>query len=84
METRVGEFKQVDESLVPEWTCPDCLSKKPQRDPETIHTINELQKALFEDFQLQPQQQLAELNLSGWNELAITPAEAYREVAAVR
>lgn len=28
METRQGEFVQVDESGVPEWTCPDCLAKK--------------------------------------------------------
>jgi len=26
-ETQSGEFKQVDESLVPEWTCDDCLKK---------------------------------------------------------
>ena len=27
-ETRSGEFKQVDESGVPEWTCLDCLIKR--------------------------------------------------------
>ena len=57
---------------------------KPERDPDTIKTINELQKALFEDFQLQPKQQLAELNLDSWTELAISPADAYKQVAATR
>lgn len=33
METRIGEFEQVDESMVPEWTCPDCLVK-PSTKPE--------------------------------------------------
>lgn len=58
--------------------------QRPQRDPETIRTISELQKALFEDFHLQPKQQLAELNLDSWNELANRPAEAYKQVAASR
>jgi len=55
-----------------------------KRDPDTIRTINELQKALFEDYRLQPKQQLAELNLDSWPELAISPAEAYKQVAASR
>jgi len=57
---------------------------QPKRDPASIKTITDLQKALWEDFKLQPKQQLAELNLSSWNELAITPSEAYQQIATVR
>jgi len=57
---------------------------QPKRDPASIKTITELQKALWEDFKLQPKQQLAELNLNSWGELAILPVEAYQEIAAVR
>jgi len=57
---------------------------QPKRDPASIKTITELQKALWEDFNLQPKQQLAELNLDSWNELSITPSEAYQQIAAVR
>ena len=55
-----------------------------KRDPDTINTILELQKALFEDFHLQPKQQLAELNLDSWSDLSMTPTEAYKQVAASR
>ena len=55
-----------------------------KRDSETIKTIAELQKALFEDFHMQPKEQLAELNLKSWNELAIKPSEAYIQIVAIR
>ncbi|MBA7591911.1 hypothetical protein ES708_34082 [subsurface metagenome] len=35
MENKSGEFKQVDESGVPEWTCQECLAKK-QPEPEPV------------------------------------------------
>ena len=40
LETKSGEFKQVDESGVPDWTCQDCLDKattesEEEREPET-------------------------------------------------
>jgi len=40
LETRSGEFKQVDEGGVPQWTCQDCLDKattesEEEREPET-------------------------------------------------
>lgn len=57
---------------------------QPKRDPASIKSITELQKALWQDFDLQPKQQLAELNIEAWSELAMTPAEAYRQVASVR
>ena len=58
--------------------------EKPKRDPATIKTITDLQRALWEDFKLEAKQRLAELNLNSWSELAITPAEAYTQVAATR
>ena len=62
------------------------VNSKPsaKRDPESIKTITELQKALYEDFKLQPKAQLAELNLNAWADLAVTPAEAYQQIARVR
>lgn len=36
METKVGKFEQVDESGVPDWTCPDCLEKEVISEPETV------------------------------------------------
>ena len=82
------EAKPVEEPLPePEPEAPIVepeVDKQPKRDPDTIKTINELQKSLFEDYQLQPKEQLAELNLEGWTELAISPAEAYIQVAASR
>lgn len=57
---------------------------KPKRDPQSVKSIPELQKALFQDFGLQPKEQLAELSINAWSELSITPAEAYFKVAAVR
>ena len=57
---------------------------KPKRDPATLKTITALQKALFEDFKLQPKTQLDELNLKSWSELTLTPAEAYQQIQATR
>lgn len=54
-----------------------------KRDPATIKNIGELRQALLDDFGLQPAQQLAELNLNSWTELA-SPSEAYQQVAATR
>lgn len=53
------------------------------RDPETIKTMGDLQKACYEDFHLQPKQLLPELGVNSWADLKDTPAEAYRKLAAV-
>ena len=50
----------------------------------TIKTIENLARALKEDFHLSYAEQWKELNITGWNELAISPADAYRQVAAAR
>ena len=57
---------------------------KPDRDPHSIKTINELMKACHEDFKLQPKQVLAELGVSSQNEISETPADCYLKIAAVR
>ena len=58
--------------------------EKAKRDPTTIRTIENLARALKEDFRLSYAEQWKELNITGWNELAISPADAYRQVAAAR
>ncbi|MBA7582045.1 hypothetical protein ES708_23965 [subsurface metagenome] len=57
---------------------------KPQRDPDTLKTINDLYKACNVDFNLQPAQVLAELNVNSQAEISDTPADCYRRILAVR
>ncbi len=76
------EFIEETEKEIEElW--PNEKSKNP-RDPTTIKTIEQLARALKEDYGLTYQQQWAELNIGNWSELTTTPAEAYRKVAAAR
>lgn len=63
---------------------PELEPKKPQRDPYTIKTLNELYKACNEDFKLQPDQVIAELGVSSQTDISDTPEECYRKIAAVR
>jgi len=51
------------------------------RDPESIKTINDLMKACHEDFNLQPKQVLAELNVNSQSEISMAPAECYQQIA---
>lgn len=55
-----------------------------KRDPDTLKTINDLYKACNADFNLQPAQVLAELNVNSQTEISDTPAECYRRISAVR
>lgn len=57
---------------------------KPKRDPESIHTINELLRACHEDFKMQPTDVYKELNVSSANEITELPSECYRRILAVR
>jgi len=59
-------------------------AEKPKRDPDTIKTINELYKACNEDWGMQPKDVLKELGISSQNDIADTPANCYRQIAAVR
>lgn len=55
-----------------------------KRDPTTITTINELFKACYEDFSMQPQQVYAELNVHSVSEITELPSDCYSRIAAVR
>jgi len=57
---------------------------QPKRVPETIKTINELYKACHEDWDMQPKDVLKELGVSSQSDLSDTPANYYRQIAAVR
>lgn len=72
----VAEQKQASE--------PVKSTSAPERDPDSIKTIPELQKALEIDFGLNDANQKAELNIKYWTDLAISPSEAYRRILAVR
>jgi phage recombination protein Bet len=56
---------------------------KPKRDPSTIKTIQDLYKACHEDWGLQPKDVLKELGISSQSDIADTPANCYRQIAAV-
>lgn len=58
--------------------------KQPERDPETIKTLNELMKACHTDFGLQPNDIVKELGYSTQFDIAELPSECYRKIAAVR
>ena len=74
--------KTTPEPAKPEAEKP--VEKTEGRDPKTIKTIEELQKALKADFGLTLGQQLDELNLKYWSDLKMTPDKAYDYVASTR
>jgi hypothetical protein len=57
---------------------------KTGRNPDSIKTSTDLIKAAHEDFGLQPNQLMAELNIHAWAGLTLTPAAAYKQIAATR
>lgn len=57
---------------------------KSKRDPATIKTINELLKACHDDFQMQPKDVYAELNVKSANEITELPSDCYRRIQAAR
>ncbi len=65
----------------PPGTKKDEMPAKTKRDPTTIKNIEQLAKALKEDFGLSYQQMWDELNIKSWNDLTISPVEAYRNIA---
>ncbi len=73
---KMGKDRDEQEAAQPK-------TQKPKRDPDTIKNNIDLQKALFDDYGLQPVQQMAELNIKNWMEIKNWPA-AYRQVAATR
>lgn len=57
---------------------------KPDRDPSSLNTFIELQKACHADFGMQPKDVLQGLNVESWSELTETPADCYRSIQASR
>jgi len=54
------------------------------RDPATIKTINDLYRACFEDFKMQPDEVNKELNVTTPSEISELPSDCYLRIAAVR
>ena len=79
--------QDIDELFPESGTQPDppkAPPKKPKRNVDDIATHTQMVKACFEDFKLQPKDVLKELNVAKLSELKISPAEAYRQIEAVR
>jgi len=57
---------------------------KAERDSTAIKTINELFKACFDDFNMQPDQVIRELGYSSQSDITELPSECYKKIAAVR
>ena len=57
---------------------------EPKRDSSTLKTITDMYKACFTDFKIQPKEVMAELNITAWSQLTLTPAEAYQQISATR
>jgi len=93
VDTQTGEIIEQDEVKAGEdW---DKLTReaevveaeaptKPGRDPETIQTINDLMKACFQDFQMQPKEVLKELGYSSQTNLNEKPSICYQKIAAIK
>ncbi len=58
--------------------------KKVARDPSTIKTLNDLYKVCNADFNLQPDQVIADLGVSTQSDISDTPSDCYLKIAAVR
>lgn len=57
---------------------------KSKRDPESIQTINDLMKACFQDYQMQPKAVLKELGYSFQSDISEKPSDCYQKIAATR
>lgn len=55
-----------------------------KRDPDSLKNLSIMVKACFDDFKMQPKEVLAELNVKALSEVAISPADCYRQIAATR
>lgn len=91
-----GEVKEIKAEAEPTPVTPESKTEgikteasssppsKPKRDEAAIKTFTDLCKACKADFNLTPQQVLAERNISSWTESTETSAAAYRAIAKVR
>lgn len=57
---------------------------KTKRDPDTIRTINQLMRACFEDFTIQPRDVLAALEVESSSGITDLPSECYCRIAEKR
>ena len=84
---RIAEARETGEILEPLAQAPE-KSKKPKieitRDPSTVTTINEMYSACFADFQAQPTEVMADLNVKSNSEIVETPWNCYVRFASVR
>jgi len=60
------------------------VQPRPNRDPETIRSLNELFRACHDDFKMQPRDVLNELGVSSQGDISDLPSECYRRIATVR
>jgi hypothetical protein len=90
VDEETGEI--TENEPVPERTESNSTEQKPEskgndklvRDPASIKSITDLQKACQDDFGMKRADCLKELNIASWPDLAITPAEAYEQIKSVR
>jgi hypothetical protein len=57
---------------------------KPKRDPASIKTLNDLMRACFEDFKMQPNDVVKDLGYKVKTDITELPSECYRKIAAVK
>jgi phage recombination protein Bet len=79
----IAEGKSVDQATG-EIKDAGARSPQPDRDPQSINTINDLLRACFNDFGLQPPDVAKELGYSSTQEITKRPNECYLEIKAVR
>jgi phage recombination protein Bet len=78
-----GDGKPVDQ-VTGDIKEPGARSPQLNRNPESIKDINELLRACFDDFGLQPPDVAKELGYSSTQEITKKPSECYLEIKAVR
>jgi phage recombination protein Bet len=80
-----GEVKEIsDDVAFDELDKETNRSPQLERDPESIKDMNELLRACFDDFGLQPLDVAKELGYSSTQEIDKTPSQCYSEIAVVR
>ena len=81
-----AEAKDLEQPIAEERQQPTgtAAPAKPERDPESIRTINDLMKVCFQDFQMQPKAVIKELGYSSQKDINELPSICYQKIAAVR
>jgi len=79
-----GEFSEASENIAFDELGKKPSSPVPDRDPKSIKTLNDLLRACFDDFGIQPNDVAKQLGYGSTQEIKKEPADCYREIAAVR